>query len=260
MQIVAATGFTWIPKAEDWSHTSTTWNESHGALVSEPLRNGTRVGLQIASLTLLLLDAQATVVDAMPLENRTLDEGYAWLEERLREHSAIDGRSVVRPDHELPPHPVFNGAPFVTDDPDGLRELSSWFSHASRQLQAWRSANPDASIVRCWPHHFDIASLALLDPELPSEKGRSIGVGLSPGDKETPHPYWYVNLWPYPSVDKLPPVTVGIWKTEGWIGAILEEKEIMEIDGDDNRERLVAEFIETTTKIGRSILARMSVT
>ncbi len=256
LQIVAAVGYSWIPPAEDWSHTSSTWSERHAALVSQSLRDGRRVAVQIETLTLLLLDVNMEVIETMPLEQHTLDEGYDWLVETLRKHDTIDDLPLVRPDHDLPTHAVYNGAPFVIDDADGLRELASWYSHAWRQLEGWRSSTPDASEVRCWPHHFDIASLAILDRQLPSEQQRSIGVGLSPGDDATPNPYWYVNVWPYPPTDDLPPLAVGSWKTEGWVGALLDANEINAIDDSTKRESVVAEFITTTTRIARSLLQR----
>ena len=51
----------------------------------------------------------------------------------------------------------------------------------------------DGSPVRCWPHHFDIATLLTIAP------GQTIGVGLEPGDGYYDEPYWYVNQYPAPS-------------------------------------------------------------
>lgn len=69
------------------------------------------------------------------------------------------------------------------------------------------------SPVRCWPHHFDIATLHMLGD------GKTIGIGLSPGDDSIRDPYWYVNLWPYPHPSRLQPLQFGMWFTEGWTGA-----------------------------------------
>src|SRR5918912_81934 len=69
---------------------------------------------------------------------------------------------------------------------------------------------------RCWPHHFDIATL------LEFAGGRSIGAGLSPGDESCDGPYWYVNHYPATPRRDLPPLAGGgTWNTSGWVGAIL---------------------------------------
>jgi hypothetical protein len=71
-----------------------------------------------------------------------------------------------------------------------------------------------ASPVRCWPHHFDIALL------LPLPGDRSIGVGFLGGDANIPEPYWYAYASPMPE-KTLPPLSVGRWYSDAWVGAIL---------------------------------------
>jgi hypothetical protein len=85
------------------------------------------------------------------------------------------------------------------------------------------ASSPNASAVRCWPHHFDIATLLALDPPTtPSNVARTIGAGLSPGDAGSPGGYWYVTPWPYPVVSEPPPLAAGgAWHRTGWFGAVL---------------------------------------
>jgi len=101
--------------------------------------------------------------------------------------------------------------------------LADTFSMADRQLRALAAAVPGASPVRCWPHHFDIATLVALDSSsTPGQFSRSIGVGLSPGDGSYSGGYWYATPWPYPAVSAWPPLAAGgVWHQAGWVGAVL---------------------------------------
>src|SRR5262249_5209599 len=68
------------------------------------------------------------------------------------------------PPYELTAHAVTQGTTYsVADVADALRELSTWFANAElslvriqRQMVGRKLA---ASDVRCWPHHFDLATL-----------------------------------------------------------------------------------------------------
>jgi hypothetical protein len=73
--------------------------------------------------------------------------------------------------------------------------------------------------VRCWPHHYDIATLFALDDGDP-ETARSVGIGLSPGDSAYAEPYLYCNPWPVP--DGALPTAPGPlrWHTEGFTSLV----------------------------------------
>ena len=110
----------------------------------------------------------------------------------------------------MPHHPVADGASFSLRDAEAFEELSRCYAEAARLL---RAIDDD---VRCWPHHFDIATLLELGG------GKSIGAGLSPGDESCGEPYWYVNHHPATTRrDLLPLAGGGSWHTEGWVGATL---------------------------------------
>jgi hypothetical protein len=104
------------------------------------------------------------------MAGRTLDEGFAFLESRF-------GARLNRSNVDLPDHAVAHGAAF-DPDPRDLATLSGCYAEAASLLESVKGSD-----VRCWPHHFDIATLHDLGG------GKSIGIGLAPGDQ---------NLWPYP--------------------------------------------------------------
>ena len=195
-QIPTGVGRTLIAQRPDDSNTAFAWSVEHEALMQEPV-GGDHAGIRLRDLTLLAND------DELPLRGRTLDEGFAFLESRF-------GAKLNRPNVELPDHAVARGATFDADARD-LETLAGYYAHAAMLLESVKD-----SPVRCWPHHFDIATLHMLGG------GKTIGIGLSPGDDSIPEPYWYVNLWPYPHPSRLQPLRFGMWYTMGWTGAVME--------------------------------------
>ena len=191
-QLAATVGRTLSPPRPDDSHTSFRWVDD--ALVQD---DAFRSGLRLRDLTLVLGDD-----NEFALDGRTIDDGFAWLASQLP--------GLRKEFNEpLPQHAVASGAPFSLRDGEAFEELSRYYAEAARLL---RAIHDD---VRCWPHHFDIATLLELD-------GKSIGAGLSPGDDSCDEPYWYVNHYPPTSRRDLPPLAGGgTWNTSGWVGGIL---------------------------------------
>jgi hypothetical protein len=202
-QLVAAPGTTLAERRPDDSHGSLECMD--GVLTGVPIAGGRRAALRPATLTLEVLGGG----EVLPLPGQTLASALQWLSQAL-------GAPLDCPDHELPAHPVGQGAPFPPVTP-ALAQLAAWFASAHRVLDAVAAAEPGATPVRCWPHHFDVATLIRLDPA----GTRTVGVGLSPGDGSYPEPYWYVTPWPYLRPDQLPALPAGRWHTEGWVGAVL---------------------------------------
>jgi hypothetical protein len=204
-----------LPAEGDFSQMSMVWVPDHMALVGRSIDSarGVRVGLRVHDLHLIVLD-EDRLEDALPLEGKTLKDALHWLSARLREKGAL--KNPQAPDHDLPAHPVGAGASFARDA-SGLAALSEWFAAANGLLLPFHDAEEGASEIRCWPHHFDIATLISLG------EGRSVGLGMCPGDGNYPAPYWYASPWPYPGdLSALPDLgEVGHWHIEGFVGAIL---------------------------------------
>jgi hypothetical protein len=224
-QIVAAVGRALIPAVPDDSHTSLEWLEAERLLLGGATPRGLRLGLRPADLTLVLRDPQDRNGEArreLPLVGRTLDEARLWAA------AALGAVATVVPPYDMPPHAVAHGGTFSGGDGAALEEIDRWYAAADgflREVRRTRSHPPtNASPVRCWPHHFDIATLIELPPGASVER-RTIGVGLSPGDGSYQEPYFYVTPWPYPasgSDPQLPGLPGGaVWHRTGWFGAVL---------------------------------------
>ncbi|HJQ38782.1 MAG TPA: hypothetical protein VKB93_16725 [Thermoanaerobaculia bacterium] len=199
-------GRTLIPARPDDSHSNFAWSEQHGALLQECVDGRYRAGLRLCDLALLLVDANDRVTEEFCLRGKTLDDGFRFYEERV-------GKMLARPGEELPHHAVLDGACFNAMD-DMLAKLASMYGSAAAILERIRAKHPSASPVRCWPHHFDIATL------IPLPDNRSIGLGFLGGDANIPEPYWYVYAVPAPEAT-LPPLSVGRWYAGAWAGAVL---------------------------------------
>jgi hypothetical protein len=118
---------------------------------------------------------------------------------------------------------VAGGAPFDTTNAAALDQIARWFGGANDILNEVRQQNIGEA-VRCWPHHFDIATLLTV-------AGGSIGIGMEPGDTYYDEPYYYVNKHPQPSG---PPGVMlagkGHWHKREWIGAVLTGSDVNAAD------------------------------
>ena len=208
-QLATAFGISYIPKKPDDSHTNLEWIESEVALASNTL-DGKRISIRVPDLTLLIGD------QSLGLRGNAMNDAAAWAR-RILDDEGMDGsRYTLRRHYEIPSHPVADGARFNARGED-LDQLARWYSNAATAFEQIRQTDSHASEVRCWPHHFDIATLIT-----PSE-GRSVGVGLEPGDNYYDEPYLYVNMHPVSEATSLPNSLEGggMWHTKEWIGAVL---------------------------------------
>jgi hypothetical protein len=109
--------------------------------------------------------------------------------------------------------------------PGALVGLAHWYHDAWLVAATVAGAEPAATPPRCWPHHFDLATLITL-PASAGGDTRTIGVGGSPGDDSSREPYLYVGPYPHPPAPSLPPLRHGRWHTDGWVGAMRTRSEI----------------------------------
>jgi hypothetical protein len=234
-QLVSASGATLLPMAKDFSHTTLGWDASIGLLagrgVGSPSR---RAALVFESLELSVLDGDREC-SSLRLAGHGLEQGLAWLGEALCD----DRFALALPVHDMPAHPVGEGAAFSDADAEARRELAAWFANATVAIRAVVAEDQSASPVRCWPHHFDLASLNTLDRGKDAEEARSIGIGFSPGDASYDQPYFYVTPWPYPPKAALPSLAAGAeWHTSGWTGAVLTAERLISTAHDAQQRRV----------------------
>jgi len=257
LQVAAALAFSYIPPQPDDSHASFGWEVDLGALISQtapdppPLRSG----LRVATLELLLL-REGGKPDSFELDGATWSEAYDWMADTVEKRRAKPvTRPLDRPPYDIPPHPIADGQAFSFAAPERFEELARWFEFGENLLEQLRSTEPNASLVRCWPHHFDLATLIRLDPNESGEEGRSIGVGLSPGDDSYAEPYFYVSPYPEPETRRLPALEFGgHWRREGFVGAILPANRLLAEADPEDRGRRAAAFLTAAVAHCRTLL------
>lgn len=203
-------------------HSNLGWNTDLGGFQTHPLGpRGITVGLGLAPLGLRVAGT------SLSLDGASAAQALTWLDAELADHGLAPA-SGVEVGYDLPDDVL---AVTTFFDVAGANGLAAWFDLAARSLEALASTlsdlSPGPSPVRCWPHHFDIATYVSLEPG-GAEGARGIGVGLSPGDASYDQPYFYVNPWPHLDRAALPPaIAPGHWHTEGFVGSVATGEEIL---------------------------------
>jgi hypothetical protein len=251
-QLVSAAGTSLLTPDVDFSHTNLGWDSALDLLAGRRVGDASlRAALVFESLELAVLEGGLERA-SHPLIGSTMAQGLAWLGERI----AGDPQRLSLPVHDMPDHPVAAGAPFAETAAAARTELAAWFANATAAIHAAVAEDRRASSVRCWPHHFDVASLITLDEGADAEEARSIGVGFSPGDGSYDQPYFYVTPWPYPPADALPALPGGAgWHTEVWTGAVLTAEAVISKPA-SRQAAVVQDALGSAVAASRALLRR----
>lgn len=214
-QFAAAMGISYLPKAADDSHTNMEWIGD--ALASHLIGpHPFRLGVSPHPLSLVVIVGDAGLA-SFSLHGRTIADAEEWIKVQIASLGLDPSRFTLAKHYSIPDHPVAHGAAFDTTDAAAFEQLHHWYGNAAGLL-ARLDGNDAWAPVRCWPHHFDIATLLAVP-------GGSIGVGLEPGDVYYDEPYWYVNRYPPPpdsaALTATPLAGEGHWHTHEWLGAVL---------------------------------------
>jgi hypothetical protein len=189
--------------------------------------------LKITDLTLALhVGEKSTHVQSFSLDGRPDAQAGQWLSEHIGARG-LDAHALNAPSpYEMPAHAVSQGAAYgLAGLTEALAELAAWFGNArlslgsiQRQMIGRKFA---ASPVRCWPHHFDIATLTTL-PARAADATAYIGAGLSPGAEYYAEPYFYVSVYPEPDPAALPSLPMpGHWHLLDFMAAVATAHKIV---------------------------------
>lgn len=258
-QLAAAPGRFLLRPRRDDSNTNFFWSSQYQAMLGEPVGKEYPLqgALRPANLTILLIDEDDNIMEELSLDGKSLDEAFHWIKQQLSEKKVDTAKLSLKMPYELPDHPVKNQAPFKFHHPAHFEELAKYWANAHLLLCELVHITPNASPVRCWPHHFDIATLITVEEHPEPEKTKTIGVGLSPGDKNYHLPYFYTTPWPYPNLKSgsLPELPGGgRWHTKGWVGAVLTADEIVAQHSAEAQIDQIDGFITSAVEAARELL------
>ena len=250
----------WVSKAAranlealpDDSHSSLSWDAARSAFVSQPLMAGgaeVRLGFRLRRFALIILRNNREL-DEFELGGRKDSSVEVWFDSALRALGLKTAEAIELP-YSLPSLPVTRGSAYhVSGESDAFEELARWYDAAADLLADVATAQGGGA-VRCWPHHFDIATLIALGGE--GETARSIGVGVSPGDEHYAQPYVYVSPWPRLKAAELSPLAPpGHWHVKDFTGAVVTAEELLQ---QPERGSVVAGFVDSAIAICRDKLA-----
>ena len=256
VQLAALTGRAFLPKVEDDHFASLLWLQDKNLLVSQEWgKNKIKTAINFKDFMILFLDAEDNIVGSFPLNSKTFNEAFDWLKEQVDLLGEDAGKLSLELPYEIPVYPTASGTLFQFANKELFNELSKYFANANLVLKHIKEENEQASSIGCWPHHFDIATLIVLNDS--KENYKSIGVGLSPGDDNYSEPYFYITPWPYPNTDKitLPELpSGGFWHTKGWVGAILTASELIKSDNANEQETKTLLFLREGVKNLRGLI------
>lgn len=245
-----------LPAEPDDSHSNLGWQPQREMFWSRPLPGSEGpcfIALSFAPLALHVFSG-GSARDSLDLQAVSVGAAGAWLDEQLAQLDLKPASGLTLP-YELPAEVEQVGDFNTAHLAPALEVLAAWFAMAHKVLSQFGGRNgaivPGPSAVRCWPHHFDIATYVGLE-EGDFETAKGIGVGLSPGDETYSQPYFYINPWPHMDVDTLPDAPhPGHWHTDGFVGAIATAEEVLTLR--DLEAELTA-FIDAAFTIGRGQL------
>jgi hypothetical protein len=246
LQWLARAARAFVPPQPDDSHTNVGWDDALDGFTSHPFKGELRLGLRVTDLTLVLAGAGAQ--QSFALDRHTDADARQWLGRQIAAHDLDPGRLDAKLPYEIPDHAVAHGAAYGGGAlADALVEFAAWFANAHRSLDAVReqmiARGLAPSPVRTWPHHFDMATLTLLETGS-AEHARSVNAGFSPGDEHYEEPYFYVSPYPYPDPAKLPVLpALGHWHLRGFTAAIAPANRILQAA---DRAPATAAFLDAT--------------
>lgn len=243
-QLPAMFARSYLPTSEEDEHGALLWHPTLRGWCSQIVNGSKRahqIGLDPALFALVHIQDGGEVFSPWPLHGKTMGDAIVWLKEQAVEAGLDPEKLSTNIPYELEELPQ----KFERSNPDVFAEWAHYFDNAYHLLQPISAYHQGASIVRTWPHHFDMAVLITHD----EDGSKFTGVGLSPGDGSYDRPYFYTSPWPYPEGD-LPALSTGKWHTEGFTSAVLPMEEFL---NSENQQALVAAFVKETVEISEGI-------
>lgn len=240
VQLPAMFARSYLPVSEEDEHGALLWHPNIRGWCSQIVEGSSRahqIGLDPALFALVPIQDGGEVSSPWSLDGKTMEEAIDWLKEQAMAAGLDPEKLTTTIPYELEDMPEG----FEWSNPNAFAEWAHYFDNTYHVLRPIADYHEGASIVRTWPHHFDMAVLITHD----SEAKKFTGVGLSPGDGSYDRPYYYTSPWPYPE-GELPTLSRGHWHTEGFTSAVLPMEDFLH---SDRQQATVSDFVKETVEV-----------
>ncbi len=210
-----------------------------------------RVGLNILDLTLEILTGDLQLVEMYDLNEKTLSEGYYFMERQLFELGIDVSSMKMQMPFNLPSGPAGMEKGFKITKIDTLNETLKYRANAIIFLEHFKEVFGDQSTdIKTWPRSFDTSVQVRI---LKNEGGdqRILEIGFTINDALVEVPYFYVRLKSGMALkfpEKMPLIRYGYWNIEKSHGAIFKINNVYDLKADKQPE-VVAEFFNTAISI-----------
>jgi hypothetical protein len=243
VQIVGALPRHLLPHDPTDGTASLEWSNADKGLQSIAVPNShdleVRAGLSFKTFSLYIIYADNSA-DSFGMTGKSVVEGLDWLKEELGKMAYAGEKLTLDLPYEIEDYDYSSS---LEVDKRALKQYTRLYRNTHGILSDLVNKWDKAFDIRCWPHHFDLATLIPVETDAEGEIVKSIGVGLSPGDDGIHEPYLYVNVWPEVDTAALKEhsLPAGHWNAEGWSGAVLTYTEL--VNSSDQKESFT-QFID----------------
>lgn len=243
VQIVGALPRHLLPHDPTDGTASLVWSQEDRGLQSIPVTNNhdleIRAGLSFKNFALNIKYADSSM-DSFHMLGSSVQQGLDWIKEELNKMSFASEKLTLDLPYEIE---SYDNSTNLMANKRACKEYARLYGNTHSVLTALITKWENAYDIRCWPHHFDLATLIPVGTDGQGEITKSIGVGLSPGDEGIEEPYLYINVWPNVELTVLEKHTLpaGHWNKEGWSGAVLTYTELLNAS---DQQRSFTQFID----------------
>lgn len=256
VQMLAATGISYLEKQPDDSHTNMEWRTEIQSFISNTFgeKERYRLALNVPQFEYRIYTEDFNLITEFQLDQKTEQQAIAWYINELGKLGFDKAGFTTDKHYEIPLTEQAKGKPYNLFNPDAFKIFSDHFSMAQKLISQNIAVENNSSPLRCWPHHFDLGALIPVEAKSSDGKTMSIGAGFSPGDENYNQPYYYVYPWPYPEKEILKDSELpgdSFWHHNGFVSAILEIDPGKDIS---HQQSTIQNFLNTSIKISKKIL------
>src|SRR4051812_10664239 len=124
-QLVAAMGISYLPKADDDSHTNMEWI-AHALASNVVGERSFRLGVRADPFALVVIGGDAELA-SYSLHGNTINDAAAWTRSQITKLGVDSSRYTLAKHYTIPTHAVARGVPFDTSDAAAFEQLQRWY-------------------------------------------------------------------------------------------------------------------------------------